>query len=102
MKGVIKSRGEKRSYEVKTKISTIRRNRRHIIPTEKGQVLSSLYDTDERATQVDQPVLKEPEQALQEETSKQAKAVTPTRIPVAVKPSGRQVKTPLWLKDFEH
>ena len=102
VKGVVKNKGDKRSYEVKTETSTVRRNRRHIIPTEKGQVPSSLHDTDERATQVDQPVLKEPEQALQEETSKQTKAVTPTRIPVAVTRSGRQVKTPSWLKDFEH
>ena len=101
VKGVVKNKGDKRSYEVKTETSTVRRNRRHIIPTEKGQVLSSLYDTDERATQVE-PVLKEPEQTLQEETSKQTKAVTPTRIPVAVTRSGRQVKTPSWLKDFEH
>ena len=101
VKGVVKNKGDKRSYEVKTETSTVRRNRRHIIPTEKGQVLSSLYDTDERATQVE-PVLKEPEQTLQEETSKQTKAVTPTRIPVAVTRSGKQVKTPSWLKDFEH
>ena len=86
---------------MKTEKSTVRRNRRHIIPTEKGQVLPPLYDTDEIATQVDQPLIKEPDQALLQETSKQAKPMTPTRIPVAVTRSGRQVKKPLWLKEFE-
>ncbi len=88
------NRVNKRSYEVETERNTVRRNRRHIIPTEK--IVSSQYDRGEIVTRKN-----EPDQTLPETKSTLAIAKSPTRIPIAVTRSGRQIKTPSWLKEFE-
>ena len=95
VKGSTENKVDKRSYEVKTEKGNVGRNRRHIISGGKEQVSHSI-DDEEVTIQDTQPLIEFPE-----EISIQVKAETsPTRIPIPLRRSSRQIRPPLWLKDF--
>ena len=108
MKGSIENKVDKRSYEVKTKNGTVRRNRRHISSGGEEQV-SHLIDEEKVPTQDErvptpdeQSLIDVSSQGLSEGIFKQVIAETsPTRIPSPVRRGSRQVRPPSWLKDYD-
>ena len=72
-----------------------------MIPEGKEQV-SHLIDDEEAPTQDEQSLIDTPHQGVPAEISKQVKTeVSPTRIPIPVRRSSRQVQPPSWLKVYD-